>query len=44
MSKELEPLSDPGLPEHIHRRADTDPIAAKRAEPKAGELAAVHQG
>ena len=32
MSKELEPLSDPGLPEHVHRRADTDPIAAKRAE------------
>ncbi len=32
MSKELEPLSDPGLPEHIHRKADTDPIAAKRAE------------
>ena len=32
MSKELEPLADPGLPEHIHRKADTDPIAAKRAE------------
>ena len=32
MSRELEPLSDPGLPEHIHRKADTDPIAAKRAE------------
>jgi ubiquinol-cytochrome c reductase iron-sulfur subunit len=32
MSKELEPLSDPGLPEHIHRKADIDPIAAKRAE------------
>jgi ubiquinol-cytochrome c reductase iron-sulfur subunit len=32
MSKELEPLSDPGLPEHIHRKADTDPIAARRAE------------
>ncbi len=28
MSKELEPLADPGLPEHIHRKADTDPIAA----------------
>ena len=32
MSKELEPLSDPGLPEHVHRKADIDPIAAKRAE------------
>ena len=32
MSKELEPLEDPGLPEHIHRKADIDPIAAKRAE------------
>ncbi len=32
MSKELEPLADPGLPEHIHRKADIDPIAAKRAE------------
>lgn len=32
MSKELEPLADPGLPEHAHRKADTDPIAAKRAE------------
>lgn len=32
MSKELEPLIDPGLPEHIHRKADIDPIAAKRAE------------
>jgi len=32
MPNELEPLADPGLPEHIHRRADTDPIAAKRAE------------
>jgi ubiquinol-cytochrome c reductase iron-sulfur subunit len=32
MSKELEPLADAGLPEHIHRKADIDPIAAKRAE------------
>ena len=32
MSNELEPLADPGLPEHIHRKADIDPIAAKRAE------------
>ncbi|NDE71541.1 MAG: Rieske (2Fe-2S) protein [Actinobacteria bacterium] len=32
MSRELEPLSDPGLPEHIHRKADHDPRAAKKAE------------
>jgi ubiquinol-cytochrome c reductase iron-sulfur subunit len=32
MSNELEPLADPGLPEHVNRKADTDPIAAKRAE------------
>lgn len=29
---EIEPLSDPGLPAHVHRRADHDPIAEKRAE------------
>ena len=32
MNKELEPLSDPGLPEHVHRKADVDPMAAKKAE------------
>lgn len=32
MSQEIERLSDPGLPEHIHRKADSDPAAAKRAE------------
>ena len=32
MSNEIAPLTDPGLPEHIHRKADTDPRAAKRAE------------
>jgi ubiquinol-cytochrome c reductase iron-sulfur subunit len=32
MSQEIERLSDPGLPEHVHRRADTDPVLAKRAE------------
>jgi ubiquinol-cytochrome c reductase iron-sulfur subunit len=32
MSQEIERLSDPGLPEHVHRKADSDPIAAKRAE------------
>lgn len=32
MSKDIERLSDPGLPEHIHRKADVDPRAAKKAE------------
>jgi len=32
MSHEIERLTDPGLPEHVHRKADTDPQAAKRAE------------
>ncbi|MCX6427619.1 MAG: Rieske 2Fe-2S domain-containing protein [Actinobacteria bacterium] len=32
MSREVAPLSDPGLPDHIHRKADTDPIAEKKAE------------
>ncbi|NDH38346.1 MAG: hypothetical protein EBX77_03505 [Actinobacteria bacterium] len=31
-NKELEPLSDPGLPEHVHRKTDVDPLAAKKAE------------
>ena len=31
-SRDLEPLSDPGLPEHVHRKTDVDPIAAKKAE------------
>ena len=38
MSKELAPLSDPGLPEHIHRKADVDLKAAKRAERQVGIL------
>jgi len=38
MSKELAPLSDPGLPEHIHRKADVDVKAAKRAERQVGIL------
>ena len=41
MSKELEPLSDPGLPEHVHRKADIDPIAAKRAERQVAVLFAL---
>jgi ubiquinol-cytochrome c reductase iron-sulfur subunit len=32
MSREIEPLSDPGLPAHVHRKADSDPRAAKKAE------------
>jgi ubiquinol-cytochrome c reductase iron-sulfur subunit len=32
MSNEIEAIKDPGLPAHVHRRADTDPVAAKRAE------------
>ena len=32
MKNELEPLSDPGLPEHVHRKSDVDPQAAKKAE------------
>ena len=32
MSNEIEAIKDPGLPAHIHRKADHDPVAAKRAE------------
>ena len=32
MSNEIELIKDPGLPAHVHRRADTDPKAAARAE------------
>jgi ubiquinol-cytochrome c reductase iron-sulfur subunit len=32
MSQEIEPIKDPGLPAHVHRKADTDPAAANRAE------------
>ena len=32
MSNEIEAIRDPGLPAHVHRKADTDPKAAKRAE------------
>jgi ubiquinol-cytochrome c reductase iron-sulfur subunit len=28
----IQPIQDPGLPTHVHRKADTDPVAAKRAE------------
>ena len=32
MSDKAPRLRDPGLPEHIHRQADVDPAAAKKAE------------
>jgi len=32
MSNEIEAIKDPGLPAHVHRKADTDPKAARRAE------------
>ena len=32
MSNQIERFQDPGLPEHVHRNADVDPKAAKRAE------------
>ncbi len=32
MSDQIERLSDPGLPEHVHRKADSDPAAADKAE------------
>ena len=32
MSNQIERFHDPGLPEHVHRNADVDPKAEKRAE------------
>jgi ubiquinol-cytochrome c reductase iron-sulfur subunit len=32
MSSQLEPIRDPGLPAHVHRKTDTYPKAADRAE------------
>ena len=32
MSNQLEPIKDPGLPEHVYRKSDTDPKAEDRAE------------
>jgi len=32
MEHEIEAINDPGIPAHVHRKADTDPLAAKRAE------------
>lgn len=35
---EIAPLSDPGIPAHIHRRSDHDPVAEKRAERQVASL------
>jgi ubiquinol-cytochrome c reductase iron-sulfur subunit len=32
MANDLEAIKDPGIPPHVHRQADSDPLAAKRAE------------
>jgi len=32
MSNEIDAIKDPGLPAHVHRKADHDPVAEKRAE------------
>ena len=31
-SNEIAPLTDPGIPAHLHRKSDLDPKAAKKAE------------
>ena len=41
MSKELNPIQNPGLPEHAHRKTDTDPKAEKRAERQVASLFAL---
>ena len=38
MSNEIEAIKDPGLPAHVHRKADTDPKAADRAERQVATL------
>jgi ubiquinol-cytochrome c reductase iron-sulfur subunit len=38
VSNEIQKFNDPGLPVHIHRKADTDPVAAKRAEQQVAVL------
>ena len=38
MSKEIEAIKDPGLPAHVHRKADNDPAAADRAERQVATL------
>ena len=32
MANDLEAINDPGIPPHVHRKADVDPLAAKKAE------------
>jgi len=41
VSKELNPIENPGLPEHVHRRTDVDPVAEKRAERQVASLFAL---
>lgn len=41
VSNEIEPFQDPGFPAHIHRAADSDPRARKRAERQVAILFAV---
>lgn len=41
MANELAPLSDPGLPKHVHRKSDSDPKAEKRAEQQVAILFAI---
>lgn len=37
-NKSIEPLRDPGIPAHVHRKADHDPRAEKRAERQVASL------
>ena len=37
-SNEITPLTDPGIPAHLHRKSDSDPKAAKKAERQVGIL------
>lgn len=41
MSNEIAKFSDPGLPEHQHRKSDSDPRAEKRAEQQVAILFAI---
>jgi ubiquinol-cytochrome c reductase iron-sulfur subunit len=41
MSNELEAIKDPGLPAHVHRKADHDPAAARRAERQVASMFAI---
>jgi ubiquinol-cytochrome c reductase iron-sulfur subunit len=41
MSNEIEAIKDPGLPAHVHRAADIDPVAEKRAERQVAILFAI---